>query len=54
MQTNIQEGQPVLSSLQVPSLLITLVAAVLVFGFRASVLITLAVTGALGIVSFLI
>ena len=45
---------PVLSSLQVPSLLITLVAAVLVFRLRASVLITLAVTGALGVGSFLV
>lgn len=45
---------PVLSSLQVSSLLITLVAAVLVFRFRASVLITLAVTGALGVGSFLL
>ena len=45
---------PVPSSLQVPSLLITLVAAVLVFRFRASVLITLAVTGTLGVGSFLL
>lgn len=45
---------PVLSSLQVPSLLITLVAAVLVFRLRASVLITLAVTGALGVGSSLV
>jgi len=45
---------PVLSSLQVPSLLITLVAAVLVFRFRASVLMTLVVTGALGVGSFLV
>lgn len=40
---------PVLSSLQVPSLLITLVAALLVFRLRASVLVTLAVTGTLGV-----
>ena len=45
---------PVLLSLRVPSLLITVVAAVLVFRFRASVLVTLAVTGALGVASFLL
>jgi chromate transporter len=45
---------PVLASLQIPSLLITLVAAVLVFRFRAAVLSTLAVTGTLGVVSFLL
>lgn len=39
---------PALSSLQIPSLLITLVAALLVFRFRASMLSTLAVTGAFG------
>ncbi len=45
---------PVLASLQVPSLLITLVATLLVFRFRASVLTTLAVTGALGVGSYLL
>jgi len=40
---------PVLSSLQLPALLITLAAAVLVFRLRAPVLLTLAATGALGI-----
>ena len=44
---------PVLASVQVPSLLITLVAAILVFRLRASVPITLLVTGALGMLSFL-
>jgi chromate transporter len=39
---------PVLASLQVSSLLITLVAAGLVFRLRASVLTTLAITGAIG------
>lgn len=45
---------PVPSSLRVPSLLITAVAAVLIFRFHASVLTTLAVTGALGAGSFLL
>lgn len=45
---------PVLSSLQVPSVLITLVAAVMVFRYRASVLSTLAATGALGVASLLL
>ena len=40
---------PVLASLNVPVLLIALAAAVLVFGFRASVMTTLAAAGALGI-----
>jgi chromate transporter len=45
---------PILTSLQVSSLLITIVAAVLVFRIRASVISTLAVTGALGMISFLL
>ena len=40
---------PVLASLNVQAVAITLAAAVLVFGFRASVMTTLAVAGALGI-----
>jgi chromate transporter len=45
---------PVLASLRLSSLLITLVAAVLVFRLRVSVLTTLAVTGALGVAAFLL
>jgi chromate transporter len=45
---------PIFLSLQIPSLLITLVAALLVFRFRVSVMSTLAVTGALGMVSLLL
>jgi chromate transporter len=45
---------PVLTSLRIPSLLITLVAAVLVFRLRASMFSTLAVTGSLGMLSFLL
>ena len=45
---------PILSSLRISSLLITIVAAVLVFRFRASVLTVLAVTGTLGMILFLI
>lgn len=44
---------PMPASLRVSSLLITLVAAVLVFQFRGSVLATLAVTGTLGVIAFL-
>jgi chromate transporter len=44
---------PVFASLQFPTLLITLVAAVLVFRFRATVLTTLAVTGALGVMAII-
>jgi chromate transporter len=40
---------PILTSLRLPSLLITLVAALMVFRFRASVLLTLVVAGSLGI-----
>lgn len=45
---------PIPSSLRITSLLITIVAAVLVFRFRASVLTVLAATGTLGIFLFLI
>jgi chromate transporter len=45
---------PVFSSLHLGSLLTTLVAAVLIFRLGASVLLTLAVAGALGIASFLV
>ena len=45
---------PVFSSLQIPALLITLVAAVLVFAYRASVIGTLAAAGALGVVTSLL
>jgi chromate transporter len=45
---------PVLAFLQLSSLLITLVAAVLVFRLRASVLTTLAVTGTLGVATFIL
>ncbi len=45
---------PVLSSLHVPALLITLVAVVLLFRLRASVVLTLAVTGTLGMASYLL
>jgi len=43
---------PVLTSLQVSSLLIVLVAALLVFRFRTSMLTTLAAAGALGMLSY--
>jgi chromate transporter len=45
---------PVLESLRVPSLLITIVAAMLVFRYRASVMTTLAVTGSLGAIGLLV
>ena len=45
---------PVVSSISWPSLFITSVASVLVFGVRASVLTTLAVTGALGVAWYLL
>jgi chromate transporter len=45
---------PQLASLQIPSLLLTLVAAVLVFRVRASLFSTLVVTGTLGMFSFLL
>lgn len=45
---------PVLASLQVPALLITLVAAMLVFRYRSSVFATLLASGALGVFSYLI
>jgi len=45
---------PVLASLQITPLLIALVAAVLVFRLGASIMSTLAVTGALGAVSLLL
>lgn len=45
---------PVLASLQIPSLLLTLVAAVLAFRLRVSVFSILAVTGSLGMLSFLL
>lgn len=45
---------PVLKSLQTPSLLIVLVAALFVFRFHASMLTTLAVTGTLGVLSYLL
>ncbi len=45
---------PVLNAVRTPTLLITALAAVLVFRFEASLLVTLAVTGTLGIVSSLI
>jgi chromate transporter len=45
---------PVLASLQISSMLITIVAAVLVFRFGASLVTTLTLTGALGMASFLL
>jgi chromate transporter len=45
---------PVLDSLKIPALLIALLAAVLVFGLRASVMSTLAVTAMLGLASSLL
>jgi chromate transporter len=45
---------PELASLQIPSLLLTLVAAVLIFRLHVSLLGTLAVTGSLGMLSFLL
>jgi chromate transporter len=45
---------PVIASIQWPSLVVTVVAAVLVFRLRVSVMATLAVTGALGVLWFLI
>jgi hypothetical protein len=45
---------PVLTSLQWPSFLITLVAAALVFRFQATVLVTLVVTGTLGVAAMLL
>jgi len=42
------------ASIQIPAILITVVAAVLVFRLRASILITLSATGALGVLSFLV
>jgi chromate transporter len=45
---------PVLTSLQWPSFLITLVAAALVFRFQATVLVTLVVTGTLGAAAMLL
>lgn len=45
---------PVLSSINFPSLFVTGIAAVLVFVFRTSVPITLGVTGALGMLWFLV
>ena len=45
---------PVFTSLRLPSLLIALVGALLVFRFRASMLSTLVVTGALGVLSYLL
>jgi chromate transporter len=47
-------GIPVLASLQPGSLLITLVAAVMIFRLGASVMTTLAVTGTIGAVSLLV
>ncbi len=43
---------PILSSLKISSLLIAVIAAVLVFRFRASILAVLAVTGSLGMALF--
>jgi chromate transporter len=45
---------PELASLQIPSLLLTLVAAVLIFRLHVSLFSTLAVTGSLGMLSILI
>ena len=45
---------PVLTSLRFPALLIAMVAAVLIFRLRASMFSTLAVTGSLGMLSFLL
>ncbi|HUD96862.1 MAG TPA: chromate efflux transporter [Woeseiaceae bacterium] len=45
---------PELASLQIPSLLLTLVAAVLIFRLHISLLSTLAVTGSLGMLSLLL
>ena len=45
---------PVFSSIQTSALLITLVALVLTFRLRASVVVTLATTGALGMVTFML
>ena len=45
---------PVISSVQASSVLITLIAALLAFRLRASLLTTLAVTGALGVVAYVL